>query len=184
MIRKLFMFATIALVFASCGSTGTNEEVQEETLSMEAAETETPVIALGEFETKAGNYVDQEVMVEGIVDHICKHGGKRLLLVTDEGDVHVDAETRFDESIEGSSIALTGIVREFRVDEGYCLKMEEDNIKSHSEGQTDEEMFEHKKAQIQEYRDEMAEKGVDHLSFYSLDYVSHDVIKQENKNEI
>lgn len=178
------MFATIALVFASCGSTGTNEEVQEETLSMEAAETETPVIALGEFETKAGNYVDQEVMVEGIVDHICKHGGKRLLLVTDEGDVHVDAETRFDESIEGSSIALTGIVREFRVDEGYCLKMEEDNIKSHSEGQTDEEMFEHKKAQIQEYRDEMAEKGVDHLSFYSLDYVSHDVIKQENKNEI
>jgi len=141
------------------------------------------VIALGDFDDIAGDFVDQEVKVKGIVDHVCKHGGKKLLLVNDDGDVHVKAsEERFKEELIGEEIMVTGIVEEFRVDEGYCLQMDEDNMNSHKEGKTDSELYEKKKHNIQAYRDSMTASGVDHLSFYSLVFVSYEII--ENDQEI
>ncbi|MBN1253306.1 MAG: hypothetical protein JXR51_01520 [Bacteroidales bacterium] len=53
------------------------------------------------------------------------------------------------------------------------MQQEEDNIKKHSEGAATAEIFEMKKHEISSYRDSMKTAGVDHLSFYSLDYVSH-----------
>lgn len=142
---------------------------------MEDVTVEVPVLALGEFDNKAGEYIDREIMVEGIVDHVCKHGGKKLFLVSEEGDVHVESEERFDETLAGSQVVVNGIVREFRVDEAYCLKMEEDNIQSHKKGETDEDLYAQKMEQIKFYRDSMQTAGVDHLSFYSIEYVSLEV---------
>lgn len=174
MIKKLLSIVAIAAIFTSCGGgAGTEQgEQTEETTIQEEMVVEIQEINLGEFETKAGEFVDKEIMIAGVVDHICRHGGKRLLLVTDDGDVHVDAEERFSEDLNGSHVMVNGIVREFRVDEAYCLKMEEDNIKSHTEGDSDDEHYQHKMEEIQWYRDSMSTAGVDHLSFYSLDYVS------------
>jgi hypothetical protein len=107
------------------------------------------------------------------VDHVCKHGGKKLLLVTDDGKVHVTSEERFEEALIGSEIALNGIVVEERIDEAYCLKMEEDNIKSHSEGKSSDDQFESKKQHIKEYRDQMKANNAEYISNYSLEYVSH-----------
>ncbi len=170
MIKKILTIAAIAGLFASCAGEQTDENQTETTVETEQS---TPEIALGEFDTKAGEYVDNEILVAGIVDHVCKHGGKKILLVTDDGDVHITSETRFNDSLKGSEIWVTGIVREERLDEAYCLKMEEDNIKSHSEGETDDELFERKKEHIASLRDSMETAGVDHISNYSLEYVSH-----------
>lgn len=172
-MKKLFTLLAIAVLFASCG--GNTEKKAE--AEAEAVVIETPQIALADFEMKAGDYIDKEVKVTGIVDHVCKHGGKKLLLVTDDGDVHIESEKRFDEELTGSEVEIIGIVREFRVDEAYCIQMEEDNIQSHSEGDTDQELFDHKMEEIKFYRDSMATAETDHLSFYSMDYVSHIEIK-------
>ncbi|OQY04833.1 MAG: hypothetical protein B6I20_02365 [Bacteroidetes bacterium 4572_117] len=171
MIKKFLTIVAIAGLFASCGGEQQTEENQTET-TVETEKTTTE-IALGEFDTKAGEFVDQEILVTGIVDHVCKHGGKKILLVNDDGDVHVESETRFNDSIAGSEIIVTGIVREERIDESYLLQMEEDNIKSHSEGETNDDLFNRKKEHIATYRDSMKTTGVDHFSNYSLEYVSH-----------
>jgi hypothetical protein len=84
----------------------------------------------------------------------------------------VESETRFDDALIGSEISLKGIVRELRIDESYCLQMEEDNILKHKEGETNEEDFTHKQELIKSYRDSMAVAKVDHLSYYTLDFVS------------
>ncbi len=173
MIKKVLTIVAIAALFASCGGGAGTDKTNNDTSEVETLEAGIPEIGLGEFDARAGDYVDNEVLVEGIVDHVCKHGGKKLFLVSDDGDVHVESEERFDDEIAGSEIIVTGIVREFRVDEAYCLKMEEDNIQSHKEGETDDENFEMKMEQIEFYRDSMKTAGTDHLSFYSLDYVSH-----------
>lgn len=172
MIKKFLTVVAIAALFASCTGEGGSKENSETSLN-ETIQTEIPMIALHEFDAKAGDYVDKEVNVEGIVDHVCKHGGKKLLLVSDDGDVHVESNKRFEDEMVGDEVVITGLVTEFRVDESYCLQMEEDNIKSHSEGETDDELFEHKIVQIEYYRDSMSTAGVDHLSYYSLEYVSH-----------
>ncbi len=171
MIKKLMTIVAIAALFVSCTGEGGNKENAEASLS-ETIQSEIPMIALGEFDAKAGDFVNQEVKVEGIVDHVCKHGGKKLLLVSDEGDVHVESDNRFKDEIVGSDVVITGVVSEFRVDESYCLKMEEDNIQSHKEGETDDDLYEQKIAQIEYYRDSMKTADTDHLSFYSLEFVS------------
>ena len=169
MKKYLFILAILGLLITACGSEGETKETTDSTET--AVVEETPMIKISEFDALAANYVDKSVKVKGIVDHVCRHGGKKLFLVDDEGDLHVESEERFNDTLMGNEIVVTGIVREFRVDEAYCLKMDEDNIKSHSEGQTDKEQFEQKQKHIAEYRDSMKTAGVGHLSFYSLEFV-------------
>ena len=170
------MLLAISIVTFSC-KTDKKVEAQNEEKIIEVIET--PMITLGEFDTKAGEFIGKEIEVTGIVDHVCKHGGKKILLVTDNGDAHVVSDERFDEAIMGSEIKLVGVVLEERIDEAYILKMEEDNIKSHSEGASNEEQFNNKKKHLQEYRDKMKKEGIDHISNYSLQYVSHKDVATE-----
>ena len=176
MIRNLVSLIVLAVAITAC--TGNTEKTTGDNSTSEAVEAtanEIPEVMLADFDNQAGQYVDKEIKVAGLVDHVCKHGGKKLFLVSDDADLHVESDERFDEALIGSHVMVDGIVREFKVDEAYCLKMEEDNIKSHSEGETDDELFKQKMEQINWYRDSMKTANTDHLSFYSLDYVSLDV---------
>ncbi len=173
-MKKLLLVFAAAIIFAGCSGEQKKETTQENNTTQEA---KTPKIELANFNSEAGKHVDQKVAVSGIVDHVCKHGGKKLLLVNDEADLHVTSDERFNEELMGSEIVVEGIVRELRIDEAYCLKMEEDNIKSHKTGETDESLYERKQRQIEHYRDSMQKANVDHLSFYSLEYVAHNVVK-------
>ena len=172
MIKNIFGLLLVVVFLISCGeTTNKKEESNQETELLTVAEI--PVVTIGGFDTEAGNYVDQEVQVSGIVDHLCKHGGKKLFLVADDGDLHVESDERFDDKLAGLDITVNGIVREFRIDEGYCLQMEEDNIQSHKEGNTEDDLYKQKMERIQYYRDSMSVAQTDHLSFYSLEYISH-----------
>lgn len=159
----------------SCKTDTKKAQPLEESTEIETIET--PVLTLGEFDAKAGDFLSKEIKVQGIVDHICKHGGKKILLVTDEGDAHVFSEERFNEDLMGSEITVTGVVLEERIDEAYLLKMEEDNIKSHSEGESNDELFNSKKKHIKQYRDQMKADKKDHISNYSLQYISHEIVE-------
>ena len=176
-MKKLLLVIAISTLVFSCKTDTKKVEEAKETTQIKTFET--PILALGEFDSQAGKFVAQEVKVTGIVDHVCKHGGKKILLVTDDGDAHVFSEERFDEALMGSEITVTGVVLEERIDEAYLLKMEEDNIKSHSEGQSNQEQFDNKKKHVQEYRNQMKTDNVDHISNYSLQYVSHIDIDKE-----
>ncbi len=171
MIRLISLFAALFVLIA-CNNQPAEEMNNESAQLEETAATEVPVLAVANFDAEAENYADKEVRVEGIVDHVCKHGGKKLLLVVDGASVHVVAEERFEDALIGQQVSLNGIVREERIDESTCLQMEEDAIKSHSEGEGDEEMLARKKKQIQFYRDSMATAGLDHLSYYSLEFIA------------
>ena len=176
-MKNLLLLLAISTFVFSCKTDVKKVEEVKETTGIKTVET--PVLALGEFDSKAGNFIAQEINVTGIVDHVCKHGGKKILLVTDLGDAHVFSEERFDEALMGSEITVTGVVLEERIDESYLLKMEEDNIKSHSEGKSNQEQFDNKKKHVQQYRDKMIADSVDHISNYSLQYVSHIDIDKE-----
>ncbi|WP_456375967.1 hypothetical protein [Lutibacter sp.] len=167
-MKKVAFLLALTISFISCKT-----ETKKPLIEKDIAAVETPIVAIGEFDSKAGEFVNKEIQVKGIVDHVCKHGGKKILMVTDKGDVHVTSEERFDEALKGSEITLTGVVVEERIDESTCLKMEEDNIKSHSEGASNQEQYEAKKQHIQEYRDQMKAENKAYISNYSLKYVNH-----------
>ena len=174
-MKKIVVILVLILAFTACKNDA--QKVEDTAQQTEEVNVETPLLAIADFDAKAGDFVSKEVKISGIVDHVCKHGGKKLLLATDDGKVHVTSDERFEEALKGSEIALNGVVVEERIDEAYCLKMEEDNIKSHSEGQSSDEQFEAKKQHIQDYRDQMKANNTDHISNYSLEYVSHVELK-------
>ncbi len=166
-MKKILLLSAISILFFSCKCDKKSEKQAEET------KTEIAELKLADFDSQAVNYIDKEIKVTGIVDHICKHGGKKILLVTDDGDIHVFSDERFDEELMGSEIKVLGTVLEDRIDESYILKMEEDNIKSHSEGAYGDEQFENRKKHYQDYRDRMKNEGIEYISNFSLQYVSH-----------
>ena len=162
----------LAISFISCKTETKKDEGVNETKA-----TEIPILAIGEFDAKAGMFVNKEIQIKGIVDHVCKHGGKKILMVSDEGDVHVTSDERFDEALKGSKITLTGVVVEERIDESTCLQMEEDIINSHSEGKTSEEQFKEQQDHVQQYRDEMKAENKAYISNYSLKHVNHSKVE-------
>jgi hypothetical protein len=169
-MKKIFnLLVILSLLFSAC-SNGKNENSESSDSTKTAQMLQTYTVSA--FDSVAKNYVDKQIQVKGIVDHVCREGGKKLFMVDGDASLHVESDIRFSDSLAGSEVTVTGIVREFRVDEAYCLKMEEDNIKSHSKGQTEKELFEQKKQMIAEYRDSMKAAKTDHLSFYSLEFVS------------
>ena len=175
-MKRITLILIVLVITVSC-SKNTKKENKTEIQNSEQTTktTDKPVLALADFNKKAGKWIGKEVQVNGIVDHVCKHGGKKLLLVNDKGDVHVVSESRFDDALIGDEVALTGVVKEFKVDEAYCLQKEEDHMQNHKEGTDSDEVYAKKMKEIKSYRDSMKVAGVDHLSFYSLDYISHQI---------
>lgn len=171
-MKKIVFLLALTISFISCNTETKKVEGVKETKVIE-----TPMLAIGEFDAKAGEFVNKEIQINGIVDHVCKHGGKKILMVTDEGNVHITSDERFDESLKGSEITLTGVVVEERIDESTCLQMEENFIKSHSEGKTSEEQFKEQQKNIQQYRDEMKAENKAYISNYSLKYVNHSKVE-------
>jgi hypothetical protein len=174
-MKKIVFLLVMMLAIISCKTDDKKAADAKKITETETAEI--PFLAMGEFDVKAGEFVNKEVKVQGIVDHVCLHGGKKIFLATDDGSIHVNAEERFDEALKGSEITVSGIVIEERIDEAYCLKMEEDNIKSHSKGTSSKEQFAAKSKMIQAYRDQMKAENIDHISLYSLNYISHEAPK-------
>ena len=167
-MKKIVFILALIIAVISCKTDHKKSESVEK-----IATTETPILAIGEFDTKASEFVDKEIQIKGIVDHVCKHGGKKILMVTDNGDVHITSEERFDEALKGSEITLTGVVVEERIDESTCLEMEENVMNNHSEGKTNDEQFKEQQKHIQQYRDEMKAENKAYISNYSLKYVNH-----------
>jgi hypothetical protein len=91
-MKKIVFFLLMALAVISCKT----DDKKAGTTNKTAETAEIPFLALGEFDAKAGEFVNKEVKVKGIVDHVCKHSGKKIFLVTDKGDVHINGEERFD----------------------------------------------------------------------------------------
>ncbi|MBC8487208.1 MAG: hypothetical protein H8D45_14360 [Bacteroidetes bacterium] len=193
MTKKLFMLIALAVIFAACNT------IQEKSASSESTEQE-PIdeqitITVAEFDKGAADYVGKEVKISGTVDHTCKHGDKRMFIIDEdtEGRVKINAGESilgFDAELEGSQVMVIGVVDELVVDEAYLDKWEKEVIeetgeehkihdgkheKENQEGE-DEDDTSHELERIKNLRQQLAESGKVHLTFYSIECISYEVI--------
>ncbi|MBC8214648.1 MAG: hypothetical protein ISR90_06600 [Candidatus Marinimicrobia bacterium] len=136
------------------------------------ADSDSVIIPLEKFEEMAQNFVGQTVKTVGIADHVCKHGGKKLLLVSDDYSIHVMSDERFDDSIVGLEIEITGTLVEDRTDES-TFQQWEDNANSIEEHDIQQNWFDY----IKTMRDSLEKSGKDYFSEYSVNYISHKIIE-------
>ncbi len=139
------------------------------------------------FEKEAANLVDQKIALEGTVNHVCKHGGKRFFLGEERIKVLAsDKIGSFDVALEGSDVYVEGILREERVDEAFLVEWEAEldaNARAkekelahkgepghdHAEEENAEDPNAGAIKQIKDYRDQLAESGKEYLSFFTVE---------------
>jgi hypothetical protein len=190
MFTRFMFFAALSLLLVSCG-TQPDQSKQADTAGM-------TVLTVANFDTLAGEFVGKEIQIEGLVDHVCRHSGKRMFLVQTEGEGRVKVVTgetisSFDVALEGNEVIVKGIVDEWRVDEQYLaewekeLKDQEATEKQESAGsesagteepaegshtglgeQADQGTHNEAWDQISEYRAQIAASEKGYLSFYSV----------------
>jgi hypothetical protein len=103
---KRFALAIVAgLFFFACGQqTATQEEAVE-------------IYQIAELISNPMEFEDQEVRIEGIINHICRHSGDKMRVAELEGEglsIQVmlgEFASQFSPEFEGQEIVLTGILK-------------------------------------------------------------------------
>lgn len=126
MKRALFLIAVVSIFAVACNNT---TKTKKETAAKEAVTSCADHISVDSFLVVAENFVGKELTVMGTVDHVCKHGGKRVQMFSScpSKKIHVEAAEDmgpFKAEVEGSDICVTGIVAEHKMDLAYVEEYE------------------------------------------------------------
>ena len=123
---------------------------------LKTATSDVTKVEVNTFKDKAPEMVGKTVEIEGMVTHVCKHGGGKLFIMTDNPDVQVkitknEKMAAFVPELEGSSIWVKGIVEEI-----------------------EEEVSEEEAAEKQDD----AHKNIYHIKQYSINAIEYQVVKK------
>ena len=77
----------------------------------------------------APQLVGQSVVVSGVVDHVCKHSGRRCFIADENEDLSIRVEakgdiTGFNKELVDSNIEVSGVLREQKVSKAKIEEME------------------------------------------------------------
>jgi hypothetical protein len=109
MIKKFIFLAMISLLTLTTASVYAQNKV-----SMNA-EDKIVSVKPDNFQDVAADMVGKQVEIQGMVVHVCKHGGKKMFIIGENPDVSVkitasDKVSVFEPELEGSTVYVTGIV--------------------------------------------------------------------------
>jgi len=151
-------------------------------------------IKLADFNQKAGDFVGKTIKLQGIVDHVCEHDGKKMFLVDENSDARIkivpnEKLAAFKQDLVGETVEVTGVVKEFRLDEDYLIEMEE-KLKADSneesevhmgdgehKGKKEERNIDEQLEQINNLRKKLNDSGKEYLSYFSVEASSVKVLK-------
>jgi hypothetical protein len=183
MLKKLLFLVFVVVAFVSCNNQP--KETPKET-----------TFELNVFDSLAPQYVNKEITILGTIDHVCKHGGKRMFLVGENPAVRVkinatDDNTSFKPEWEGSDVLIKGVVEELRIDAAYLDQWESEVLaETQGEAASKVHMGEpgHENTEgtvsgdierINEFRQQIKDSGTDHVSFYSVNCITYEIRADE-----
>jgi len=172
MFKQITYFVAIALTLSACSETVNQKETNDKTDGTNGAKVE---LTVENFDQVAGKYVNKEVVISGLVTKICPHGGKSMHL-TGEDNSEMGIKTkgdRFANELTGSKVAVTGVVKELRVDEKYLKEQEKESMSEHLEN-GDDDAFNATADEIAADRAAILASEKDYISYYSFEYISHE----------
>ena len=180
----------VALIGTSCGN-----KQQKSSSDTTTEQTTSSAVEIDSLLANAESLAGQEVTIEGVCTHTCKHGAKKIFLMgsDDTQVIRVEAGTlgTFDPKCVNSIVRVTGTLKEQRIDEAY-LQNWEAQLKAQaaekhgtgeagcdSEKKARGETANSPEARIADFRakiaDRKAETGKEYLSFYFMEADSYEV---------
>ena len=192
-MRKIVIFAAIMVALAACKNQSGENKTDEKT---QKAKTE--VLTVDQFFEKGEALAGKNISVEGQVDNVCKHGGKRMFLVGSKPENRLKVTTgenisSFDVAYEGSEMGVTGTVEVMKMDSAYLANWEKELRESadseekgdehgHGEGEGEEHEHDHTShgeeadmgehipgmEKVEGYRAELKETGKEYIPLFSV----------------
>ncbi len=185
--HSLYLLVILALIIG-CGSKTTEKTY--------------PVVDLAMLMDSTGHFVGDTIKVSGTVDHVCKHGGKKMFILGENPKHRIKVTAgkaigSYKIDMEGNNVMVTAVVEEMRVDEAYLSNWETElasqkDEKEHAGEEYSGEEHEHDKGegpgtgdgmgkspeqkQIDELREEVCSAESGYLSFYTLAGLSYEVL--------
>ena len=129
-MRNLFLLFVLAAALVSCEGNKTDK----------SADAENVAFTVTEMNEQMVDMLDQEVVVEGTVAHVCTHGGDKMHLVSHDNKEEKmvvfagESGSFVAEDILGKKVRVTGIVEELKKDEAWLANIEaelEERIAKH-----------------------------------------------------
>lgn len=214
MIKNFLIISGFAVLLVSCGNNADSnvegEMIDTTVVAEEVVEVKEVVLDINKFDEEYENYIGQAIEIEGTCVHTCKHGGGKMHMIGNDPEKRVviiasDESGKFDAEMEGSTYKVIVKVSETRIDSVYLANWEaeimsendvdsKDGVKhSHNhEGDdaTEAEEREHKLAQVDDMRNQLAESEKEYLSSPNLECVSYkkveakEVVEEEVVEEV
>ncbi|MFC2090077.1 OB-fold nucleic acid binding domain-containing protein [Bacteroidota bacterium] len=108
-MKKLAILTLTVLLIFSC--TSNNSKVED-----------IKALTLEELTVQAADLNEATISVEGLVTHVCKHGGQKMFLTDETKNIDILVQVsnsipEFDVALEGSNVKVTGKVIVSVVDE-------------------------------------------------------------------
>lgn len=188
-ISFIAMMLSLCFIAFSCKSGNKSNETAN-------APQEVGVYQIDDVLADGDNLIGQEVEVEGVCTHICKHGGRKIFLMGSDDNNTIRIESgdlgAFDQKCVNSLVRVKGKLVESRIDEAYLKAWEERELaktaEKHGEGEAG--CSTEKKARgetgnsalerIEGFRNRIAaekdKSGKDYLSFYHINAESYEII--------
>ena len=121
---------TIAIALMAMTFIGTSCGNKQQKSASEATteQSASSALEIDSLLANAENLAGQEVTIEGVCTHTCKHGAKKIFLMgsDDTQAIRVEAGTlgAFDPKCVNSIVRVTGTLKEQRIDEAYLQNWE------------------------------------------------------------
>ena len=189
-ISFIAMMLSVCFIAFSCKSGNKSANVSTDVTP------EVAVYQVDDLLADGDNLIGEEIEVEGVCTHICKHGGRKIFLMGSDDNNTIRIESgdlgAFDQKCVNSLVRVKGKLVESRIDEAYLKAWEEKELAKTAEKHGDGEAgcSTEKKARgetgnsvlerIEGFRNriaaEKAKSGKDYLSFYHIDAESYEII--------
>lgn len=173
-MKKILSLLFLACVFLACG----NKQKQEQT----ASQPEVVVFTVDNLIPVAEENKDQEVLVSGIVTHVCKHSGQKCFIVGDDDNFSLRIEAKgdigsFDQELIGSTIRVKGILKEqLRLTAEELDEKEKETLAKKESGE-DEETCNTELNSIAGWRKWMQDNNKNYYAIYYVEGKTYEVLE-------
>lgn len=138
-MNKNIVILAVLLIASACA----NQSEKNESSANDTEIQEVSILAIDEVFASPDKYIDQEISVRGMVTHVCKHGGQKLFIATQDNPESLrinssESIPEFSLDLEGSTIIFTGTLMQMNeeLSENFAAEEEEhhhDDDDYHSE---------------------------------------------------
>ncbi|MDG5800618.1 hypothetical protein QA597_09630 [Marinilabiliaceae bacterium ANBcel2] len=174
----IIVFTVMLSGCTSCGSSGSPDDFveREPAVDVESA------ITISQLMDMASDNVGEEVIIEGVITHVCRHSGKRCFINDTSTDTSIRVEAKgniggFYSELKGNKVVIKGSINENRLSEEYIDEWEQKTLEEQQQAEVDQNQCSAELANIEQMRNWMAANDKNFYSVFFIEGVDYEIVE-------